>query len=176
MEDVTYKPECTALTGNIKSGLLLSYLIEKTTPENNSIILTDKQLMKKLNLTINEVRSSKKKIKDFVVVTKKGLPAKTNYFVDWDKVKTEILEKRKIKKFLIMVGNEISIMKAKNINEVGQYLNGEYVNVGIEVFDMDDIQNCEVFEENEDSNFSSFESTITVENGKPKKSIYSQHN
>lgn len=89
---IVYRPECTELTGNVKSGLLLSYLIDNTTPENNKLKATDQELTDALSTTINEVRSAKKKLGDIVEIKIEGLPASTIYYVDWKRVEAEVIK------------------------------------------------------------------------------------
>jgi len=80
------------LTGSISGGLLLSQLLYWLEKVDREIWKTDAEIMAETRLTQTEFRNAKKAISalPFVSVTKRGIPPKTFYAVDWDGLANEI--------------------------------------------------------------------------------------
>lgn len=81
---ITFFPSFHPITGSLAASLLLSYLLQH--PDRDSkICCVDSWIMKRTSLTICELRSAKKKIKNLglIKVTREGFPAKTFYEIDW---------------------------------------------------------------------------------------------
>lgn len=74
------------LTGSIAGGLLLSQLLYWLEKVDREIWKTDAEIMSETRLTQTEFKNAKKAIAalPFMSVTKRGVPPKTYYSVDWD--------------------------------------------------------------------------------------------
>ena len=74
------------LTGSIAGGLLLSQLLYWLEKVDREIWKTDAEIMAETRLTQTEFKNAKKAITalPFMSVTKRGVPPKTYYAVDWD--------------------------------------------------------------------------------------------
>ena len=88
---IAYYPVYRKITGSTTGGLLLSQLMYWF-GKKDKIFKTDKEIMDETLLTERELKTAKTIIKklDFISVTREGLPAKTYYEIDWDKL-AEIL-------------------------------------------------------------------------------------
>ena len=86
---IAYYPIYRQITGSTTAGVVLSQLIYWFL-KKDEIYKTDNEIRKETYLTIDEFRSAKKKIKnlDFIAITKRGIPAKTYYKIDWDLYQT----------------------------------------------------------------------------------------
>lgn len=74
------------LTGSIAGGLLLSQLLYWLEKVDREIWKTDAEILAETRLTQTEFKNAKKAIAalPFMSVTKRGVPPKTYYAVDWD--------------------------------------------------------------------------------------------
>ncbi len=74
------------LTGSIAGGLLLSQLLYWLEKVDREIWKTDAEILAETRLTQTEFKNAKKLIEalPFMSVTKRGIPPKTFYAVDWD--------------------------------------------------------------------------------------------
>ena len=89
---IAYYPIYRQLTGATTSGLLLSQCMYWFSKQDE-FYKTDKEIMTETLLTENELRSAKKNITilDFITVTKRGIPAKTYYKIDWSLYETSLI-------------------------------------------------------------------------------------
>lgn len=76
------------LTGSIAGGLLLSQLLYWLEKVDREIWKTDAEILAETRLTQTEFKNAKKAIEalPFMSVTKRGIPPKTFYAVDWDEL------------------------------------------------------------------------------------------
>ena len=74
------------LTGSIAGGLLLSQLLYWLEKVDREIWKTDAEIMAETRLTQTEFKNAKKALSalPFISITKRGIPPKTFYAVDWD--------------------------------------------------------------------------------------------
>jgi len=74
------------LTGSVTGGLLLSQLLYWLEKVDREIWKTDAEILAETRLTQTEFKNAKKAIEalPFMSVTKRGIPPKTFYAVDWD--------------------------------------------------------------------------------------------
>lgn len=76
------------LTGSVTGGLLLSQLLYWLEKVDREIWKTDAEILAETRLTQTEFKNAKKAIEalPFMSVTKRGIPPKTFYAVDWDEL------------------------------------------------------------------------------------------
>ena len=80
------------LTGSVTAGLMLSQLLYWLERVDREVWKTDAEIMQETRLTQTEFKNAKKVISGlkFMSVTKRGIPPKTFYSVDWDILAQEI--------------------------------------------------------------------------------------
>ena len=88
---IAYYPIYRKITGSTTAGILLSQLMYWFS-KKDKFYKTDREIIEETLLTIDELKSAKKKIKklSFIEVTIEGIPAKTWYRIDWDKFILEL--------------------------------------------------------------------------------------
>lgn len=76
------------LTGSIAGGLLLSQLLYWLEKVDREIWKTDAEILAETRLTQTEFKNAKKALADlpFISITKRGIPPKTFYAVNWDEL------------------------------------------------------------------------------------------
>jgi len=80
---IVYHRVYAKITGKITSGLLLSQLVYwAKTMKYEEFYKTDNDFCEELGLSLEELKTAKARIKPFVSITRKGIPAKTYYKVD----------------------------------------------------------------------------------------------
>jgi hypothetical protein len=86
LKPIAYYKAFRDMTGSLTAGVLLSQLYYWSDKgKSKDFYKTDKEIMEETGITENELRSAKKKIKglEFVKVTKRGIPCKTYYEIDY---------------------------------------------------------------------------------------------
>ena len=88
---IAYYPLYKKITGTTTGGVLLSQLMYWLS-KKDKIFKTDNDIMDETYLTKKELENAKKLIKKltFITVSREGLPAKTFYEIDWDKMLTSL--------------------------------------------------------------------------------------
>jgi hypothetical protein len=81
---IAYYPVYRKITGSLTGAVLLSQLMYWFSIKD-SFYKTDSEIKEETQLTTDELRSAKKTIKklDFIIIERKGIPAKTWYTIDW---------------------------------------------------------------------------------------------
>ncbi|CAD7288250.1 hypothetical protein [Campylobacter suis] len=85
---IAFYPLYAKYTGSITAGLLLSQIIYCfSSLKRNKIFKTDAELRNETMLSIDELKSAKRKLKEcpFLTISVEGLPAKTFYEINWEK-------------------------------------------------------------------------------------------
>jgi hypothetical protein len=84
---IAYYPVYRQIAGSTTGGILLSQLMYWFS-KKDKYFKTDTEIMDETLLTEKELRNAKKIIKnlDFITVTLEGVPAKTYYEIDWEKL------------------------------------------------------------------------------------------
>lgn len=84
---IAYYPIYRKITGSTTGGILLSQLMYWFS-KKDKIFKTDAEIMEETYLTKKELETAKKLIKqlDFITVSREGLPAKTYYEINWEKM------------------------------------------------------------------------------------------
>ena len=84
---IAYYPIYRKITGSTTGGILLSQLMYWFS-KKDKIFKTDADIMEETYLTKKELETAKKLIKqlDFITVSREGLPAKTYYEINWEKM------------------------------------------------------------------------------------------
>ncbi|MFA5501644.1 MAG: hypothetical protein WC253_03295 [Sulfurovaceae bacterium] len=90
------------VTGSATAGMLLSQLMYWFSTKDK-IFKTNEELSKETRLTIDELKSAKKKIKtlDFIKISLEGIPAKTYYEINWDKYEKTLSTYAKAQEFTV---------------------------------------------------------------------------
>lgn len=93
---IAYYPVYRQITGSTTGGILLSQLMYWFS-KKDKIFKTDSEIMEETYLTKKELENAKKLIKelDFITVSREGLPAKTYYEIDWEKMLTSFHQRGK---------------------------------------------------------------------------------
>jgi len=84
---IVFYPIYAEITGSIKGGLVLSQIMFwLSAVDTDEIWKTDDQIREETGIHRKELKIAKKKIKDvpFLTVSRRGIPAKTWYSIDWD--------------------------------------------------------------------------------------------
>jgi len=80
---IVYHRIYTKITGSITGGLLLSQLIYwDRKMKHKKFYKTDDNFCQETGMTLEELKTAKKKVNKFVQITREGIPAKTHYKVD----------------------------------------------------------------------------------------------
>lgn len=90
---ITYNKSYYRLTKSTEGAILLSHLTYLYSDVFNSdeFYQTDSQLRETLGWSERTLKTAKSKIKPFVTVTKKGMPAKNHWQINIDKIISELL-------------------------------------------------------------------------------------
>ena len=90
---IAYYPIYRKITGSTTAGILLSQLMYWLS-KSDKIHKTDAQIMEETLLTKKELEGAKRAIKKlaFIEVTREGVPAKTYYEIDWEKLEKALIE------------------------------------------------------------------------------------
>ncbi|AQW85570.1 hypothetical protein CPIN18021_0327 [Campylobacter pinnipediorum subsp. caledonicus] len=82
---IAYYPIYGEITGSTTAGILLSQLMYWFAKQDK-FFKTDSDIIAETRLTVNELRSAKKALKDvgFVKISREGVPARTFYEIDWE--------------------------------------------------------------------------------------------
>lgn len=94
-----YNPIYTKVTGSISAGLLLSKIMYHPTGDiHEGIYYTDTVLCKELGMGVHQLRDAKKRLINLHIaaVKRKGLPAKTEYKIDTNRL-VELVEQSVLK-------------------------------------------------------------------------------
>ncbi|PHO10311.1 hypothetical protein CPG37_04495 [Malaciobacter canalis] len=96
---IAYYPVYREITGSTTAGILLSQLMYWFS-KKDKIFKTDKEIQEETLLSEKELRNAKKLIKklDFITVSREGLPAKTFYEIDWEKMYSSLAQWSKLEK------------------------------------------------------------------------------
>ena len=91
---IAYYPLYKDITGTTTAGILLSQLMYWFY-KKDKIYKTDKEIIEEIHLTVDELRSAKRKIKEltFITVTKESIPCKTYYQINWNKYRENLEDK-----------------------------------------------------------------------------------
>ncbi|ADV47046.1 hypothetical protein [Nitratifractor salsuginis] len=86
-QPIAYYPIYRKITGSTTAGVLLSQLIYWL-QQKDKIYKTDAKIMEETLLTKKELENAKKILKTlpFISITREGVPAKTYYEIDWEKL------------------------------------------------------------------------------------------
>jgi len=92
-KNIVYNKCYYKLTGSVQGAVLLSHLLYLSSEVFNSaeFYQTDAQLSSTLGFSAKTLRTAKSKIKKYVTITKKGLPAKNHWLVDENLIINELL-------------------------------------------------------------------------------------
>lgn len=109
---VAFYPIYVAATGSISSGVALSQLMYWFTKSKDKIYKTDKEFESETGHTAKEMQVVRKHLKKlpFLTITREGVPAKTNYEIDWDLFHSSIDQWSKLE-------NEEGIITRKSIKD-----------------------------------------------------------
>lgn len=90
---IAYYPIYRKITGSTTAGILLSQLMYWFS-KKDEFHKTDTDLVEETMLTIDELKNAKKKIKNlsFISITRRGIPAKSYYLIDWELYQTCLCE------------------------------------------------------------------------------------
>lgn len=119
---IAYYPIYTKITGSITCGILLSqimYWYKKT--KGKEFYKIDKELQEEIQLTDNEMRSAKKKLKDLgiLIVIKKGMPAKSHYSIDENEIQKRSNKFSEIHvTSLVKFTNTVSLNSRNKLSEI----------------------------------------------------------
>ena len=106
------------ITGSITAGLLLSQLVYwSKAMKGKSFYKTDQDLCDELCFGLYELKGAKDKIKEFVEIKRKGVPAKTWYTVDEDKLIDAITSYGKNQQLVMGKTNNKTLEKPITITE-----------------------------------------------------------
>jgi hypothetical protein len=89
---IAYYPLYRRITGSTAAAVALSQIMYWAS-KADVFYKTDADLLDETQLTVNELRSAKRKIKalDFISITVQGVPAKTVYRIDWEKYESSLV-------------------------------------------------------------------------------------
>ncbi len=115
---VVYHSVYARITGSVTAGLLLSQIVYWNKVSGGEFYKTDKEWQEELVMGERELRNAKKKLKElgFVKIKRKGVPAKTYYTLDINRLITVITS---------------SDEKAKPVRTKGPNKNGRKVRTSI---------------------------------------------
>ncbi len=109
---VAFYPIYVAATGSISSGVALSQLMYWFSKSKDKIYKTDKEFESETGHTAKEMQVVRKHLKKlpFLTITREGVPAKTNYEIDWDLFHSSIDQWSKLE-------NEEGLITRKSIKD-----------------------------------------------------------
>lgn len=92
-KNIVYNKAYYKLLGSVQGAVLLSHLLYLSSEVFNSseFYQTDAQLSESLGFSEKTLRTAKSKIKKYVTVTKRGLPAKNHWLVDEELIINDLL-------------------------------------------------------------------------------------
>ena len=94
-EPIKYFPICSKITGGLTTGILLSQIIHlcKSRPE---FWITDRDFCNMLSMGFYEFSAAKKKLKKtgLVKIKVQGIPPKTCYRINIEKIENEIIKRK----------------------------------------------------------------------------------
>jgi hypothetical protein len=87
-DTIAYKKVYTTISGSLTAGVLLSQLLYWRNKLNREFWITNEELCEQTGLTIDELKSAKKRLLDkgFITIEHKSLPRKTYYIVNVDEI------------------------------------------------------------------------------------------
>jgi len=90
---IAYFPIYRKITGSTTAGILLSQIMYWFS-KKDKFYKTDTEIIEETQLTKNELRTAKKKLKelDFITISVEGIPAKTYYKISWKTYETSLVK------------------------------------------------------------------------------------
>lgn len=117
---ISYYKIYADITGSVKSGVLLSQIMYWwSTKQGDEFYKTDKGWQEETGLSVKELRSAKTKIESLGVVTltRRGVPAKTFYKVNAEKLESVLTSYSERAQLEMPKGNNLSSQKGTTITE-----------------------------------------------------------
>lgn len=89
---ICFYPSFSKLTGSVNAGVLLSQLFYWYGRSERKFYKTDAEIMEETTLSERELKTAKAKLKElcFLKITLEGMPAKTFYDFDLQKMEIEL--------------------------------------------------------------------------------------
>ena len=89
---ICFYPSFSKLTGSVNAGVLLSQLFYWYGRSERKFYKTDAEIMEETTLSERELKTAKAKLKElgFLTITREGMPAKTFYDFDLQKMEIEL--------------------------------------------------------------------------------------